>query len=231
VVGADRDAFAAAVERAQGYLAFRVGRLLAARGSRDQVYGRVQAVLSAAPASVERAEQVRLVTDRLGLPADLAAALTVPSAAPSASAGRRVRRSARELDERLFLGMCFALGAQADTFLATLDVADFTDTSLWEAATYARRDVAGEASSEEAHSWAPLKAELDALAAREGPSLRVLEELYWKLKLHSVEATLKNLRESADLGISQQARLQELQQLRLSHLERLEAVRSQAPDQ
>jgi DNA primase len=231
VAGDDPGTFAAAVERAQGYLAFRIGRLLAAGGSRDRVYQRVQEVLAAAPASVERAEQVRVVTDRLALPADLAAALTVRAPAALGTVRRNVRRSAREQDERLFVGMCFALGPQADTFLAELDMADFSKTSLWEAATYARRDAAGDASLEEAHSWAPLKAELDALAAREGPSLRVLEELFWKLKLHSVEATLKTLRESAELGISQQAQLQELQRLRLSYLESLEAARAQAPDQ
>jgi DNA primase len=235
VAGADPAAFAAAIDGAQGYLAFRVGRILDAEGSREVIYRRVRDVLSGAVTQkVQRDEAVKMVADRLGLDQDLASGLisNAPSPVqPMASAERRKRWTAWEQDERLFLGMCFALGAQADTFLATLDVADFTHTSLWEAATYARRDAAGEASPEEAHSWAPLKAELDALAAREGPSLRVLEELYWKLKLHSVEATLKNLRESADLGISQQARLQELQRLRLSHLERLEAVRAQAPDQ
>jgi hypothetical protein len=58
----------------------------------------------------------------------------------------------------------------------------------------------------------------------------VAEELFWKLKLHSVEDSLKKLRDSADWGMSQQAQLQELQRLRLSYLERLDAVRAQAPD-
>ncbi|MGN6378779.1 MAG: DNA primase [Gaiellales bacterium] len=228
---ADAEGFMALLDRAQGFLAFRVERLLAASDSRDRIYQRAQQLLSAASPSVERDEQVRLVTDRLGLSADLAAALTAssgPAAAPVA--GKRVRRSAREMDERLFVGMCFSLGAQVDTFLTDLDVADFSDASLWEAATYARREAAGEATPEEAHTWASLKAELNALAAREGPSLRVLEELFWKIKLHSVAGELKNLGSSADLGVRQQEQLQKLQQLRLSYLERLEEVRAQAPD-
>jgi hypothetical protein len=48
--------------------------------------------------------------------------------------------------------------------------------------------------------------------------------------LHSTAAELKKLGGSADLGIRQQEQLQELQQLRLSILERLEEVRAQAPD-
>jgi DNA primase len=228
---ADAEAFVALLGQSQGFLAFRVERLLAAADSRDRIYQRVQQLLSTASASVERAEQVRLVTDRLGLSADLAAALTAASAAPaSASASTRVRLSARELDERLFVGMCFALPAHVDTFLTDLNVADFSDASLWEAAAHARREAAGDATPEEAHTWASLKAELNALAAREGPSPRVLEELFWKIRLHSTAAELKKLGGSADLGRWQQEQLQELQQLRLSILERLEEVRAQAPD-
>ena len=227
---ADASAFRTALEHAVGYLAFRVQRMLAAEESRDRTYRRIQELLSSTPASVERDEQVRVVNDRLALSSDLAAALTRPAAATSSTADRRVRRAPREMDERLFLGMCVALGSQADSFLDSLNMADFTDATLWEAATHIRhRTVAGE-TAEEAHRWAPLIAELDALAAREGPSLGVAEELFWKLKLHSVEDSLKKLRDSADWGMSQQAQLQELQRLRLSYLERLDAVRAQAPD-
>ena len=231
IAAADPAAFELALREAQGFLAFRVERLLDSGESRERIYTRVQQLLSAAPPGVERSEQVQAVTDRLGLTADAAAALTAPAAARvTTGGGRRVRMSAREMDERLFVGMCFALGAQADTFLTDLDVADFSQASLWEAATHARREAAGDATPEEAHSWAPLKAELNALAAREGPSPRVLEELYWKIRLHSVAAELKKLGDSADLGLRQQQRLQELQQLRLSFLERLEDVRAQAPE-
>jgi len=231
IAAADPAAFELALREAQGFLAFRVERLLDSGESRERIYTRVQELLSAAPPGVERSEQVQAVTDRLGLTADAAAALTAPAAARvTTGGGRRVRMSAREMDERLFVGMCFALGAQADTFLTDLDVADFSQASLWEAATHARREAAGDATPEEAHSWAPLKAELNALAAREGPSPRVLEELYWKIRLHSVAAELKKLGDSADLGLRQQQRLQELQQLRLSFLERLEDVRAQAPE-
>jgi DNA primase len=230
VAVADPSSFTAALETAVGYLEFRVQRMLAAAESRDRTYRRIQELLSSTAASVERDEQVRIVTDRLTLSSDLAAALTRPAAATSSTADRRVRRSPREMDERLFLGMCVALGSQADSFLDSLNMADFTDASLWEAATHLRhRTVAGE-TAEEAHRWAPLIAELDALAAREGPSLGVAEELFWKLKLHSVEDSLKKLRDSADWGMSQQTQLQELQRLRLSYLERLDAVRAQAPD-
>jgi len=232
VVLEDAAAFTAALDGAVGYLAFRVGRMLRAGESRDRTYRRIQELLSSTPASVERDEQVRVVTDRLTLSGDRAAARTVPAAATSATADRRVRRSPREMDERLFLGMCVSLGSQADSFLDSLNMADFTNASLWEAATHIRhRTVAGAGETvEEAHRWAPLIAELDALAAREGPSLEVAEELFWKLKLHSVEDSLKKLPDSADWGMSQQAQLQELQRLRLSYLERLDAVRAQAPD-
>ena len=74
-------------------------------------------------------------------------------------------------------------------------------------------------------------AELGALAAREQASQRVLEELSWKLRLYALEAELKELAENADMALSQQAQLQELQRLRLSYRERLESVRAQAPDQ
>ena len=231
IAAADPAAFLRALDQAQGFLAFRVERVLESGQSRERTYRAVQELLAAAPGGVERSEQVQVVTDRLGLTDDLAAALTVPAAARVADGtGRRVRRSAREMDERLFVGMCIALGAQADTFLTDLDVADFSQASLWEAATHARREAAGDATPEEAHTWAPLKAELNALATREGPSTRILEELYWKIRLHSVAAELKKLGGSADLGLRQQQRLQELQQLRLSFLERLEDVRAQAPE-
>ncbi len=233
VAVADPAAFGAALDVAVGYLTFRVTRILDGAGTRDQIFDRLRTLLSSVAASVERDEQVRVATDRLGLTADLAGALTAaPAAGPVSNASRsRARRSPREMDERLFLGMCLALGSQGDTFLAALDVADFGDASLWEAAAHIRRDVAGEATPEEAHTWAPLKAELSALAARERPSPSVLEELFTKIKLHGVEAALKNLPTNADLGLSQQTQLMELQRLRLSYLERLEAVRAQAPDQ
>ncbi len=85
VAVADPDAFRAALEAAGGVLAFRIGRILAAPGSRDQRYQRAAAVLREAPASVERAEQVRLVADRLALTEDLEAALMRPAQAPQRS--------------------------------------------------------------------------------------------------------------------------------------------------
>ena len=71
-------------------LAFRIGRILTAAGSRDQRYQRAAAVLREAPASVERAEQVRLVADRLELTQDLEAALMRPrrDAERAGAAGR-----------------------------------------------------------------------------------------------------------------------------------------------
>jgi hypothetical protein len=228
---ADADGFRRAAAEAVGYLTFRVKRLLDQDASRDQVYGDVKKVLHAAPASVERDDVVRVVTDRLGLQPDLARALTATDGPAAASTNRRIRRLPWENDARLFLGMCLALPEQAGAALDELDVAHWGDTSLGEVATYIRRDVAGQSTPEEAHRWAPLTAELGALAAREQASPRVLEELSWKLRLHAVEAELKELAENADMALSQQAQLQELQRLRLSYRERLESVRAQAPDQ
>ncbi len=228
---ADPEAFRKAADEAVGYLTFRVDRMLGQKASRDEVYGQVRTVLQAAAPSVERDEVVRTVTDRLGLQPDLASGLTAaPDRPVASSAQRRIRRTPWENDARVFLGMCLALPDSAGGVLHELDVADLGDTSLGEVATYIRRDLAGESSPEEAHRWAPLIAELGAMAAREQPSTRVLEELSWKLRLHSVDAALKDRARNAD-ELSQQAQLQELQQLRLSYLERLESVRAQAPDQ
>ena len=94
VAVADPDAFRAALETSVGVLAFRIGRILTAPGSRDQRYRQVAAVLREAPQSVERAEQVRLVVDRLdahGRPRRGPVALRSPvpeSRSQSARAGR-----------------------------------------------------------------------------------------------------------------------------------------------
>ena len=70
-------------------------------------------------------------------------------------------------------------------------------------------------------------AELTALAASEGNSEAALEELFWKLRLQRTQDELKALQENADLSLSEQERLQELQALRLSILERIRSQASQ----
>jgi len=70
-------------------------------------------------------------------------------------------------------------------------------------------------------------AELTALAAREGGSEAVLQELYSKLLLHRTEDELKALQENADLSLSQQQHLQQLQELRLTILETIRSSPSQ----
>jgi hypothetical protein len=60
-----------------------------------------------------------------------------------------------------------------------------------------------------------------ALASQEATSEAVLEELFWKLRLRRTEDELKTVQQNADLSLSQQQRLQELQELRLSILETL----------
>jgi DNA primase len=233
VAVADPDAFRAALEAAGGVLAFRIARILTAGGSRDQRYQQAAAVLREAPASVERAEAVRLVADRLSLPEHLEAALMRPAHAPPgapAAAARRLPDSPWERDERLFLGMCLALPERGRILLGELDVAHFADASHWEAATHIRRMLAGEDSSEESARWAPLIGELKARAAREATSEWALEELYWKLHLYRAEDGLKAMRENADLNQSRQRELQGLEELRLSVLARLDAIRAQPPD-
>jgi hypothetical protein len=64
-------------------------------------------------------------------------------------------------------------------------------------------------------------AELMAVASQEATSEAVLEELFWKLRLRRTEDELKTVQQNADLSLSQQQRLQELQELRLSILETL----------
>ncbi len=230
---ADRDAFARALDSAAGVLSFRVGRALAAGGTRDEMYARTAAIIGPAAPSVERDEQVRVVADRLRLTDDLAARLTAgrparPTAAPEQPA--KLRRSPRERDERLFLGMALALPDRGRELLSELDVAYFSDEPLREAAGHMRRLLAGEGDTEDAERWAPLMAELNAVAAREAPSESALEELYWKLHLYQTEDELKTLRRNADLELRQQQELQRLEELRLRLLATLESVRAHAPD-
>jgi len=217
-----------ALDEAETYLTYRVRRALEGGGSRDDRYQRVRGVLAAAPASLERDEQVRLVSDRLGLTPDLAVALVSRDEKVTVSADRnRVRRSPRDRDEALFLALCLEFPERGSNLLGALDVAHFQSASRWEAATYVRRALAGETTPEEAHTWAPLMAELTALSAREGGSEAVLQELYSKLLLHRTEDELKALRENADLSLSQQQHLQELQELRLTILETIRSSASQ----
>jgi DNA primase len=233
VAVSDPDAFRAALEGSSGVLGFRIGRVLAAGGSRDQIYRRAATVLAAAPPSVERDEQVRLVSGRLGLTPDLEAGLTRRRAdgrGASAQPPQRVRRSPRERDERLFLAMCLAVPERGRVLLDELEPVHFFDASHWEAATHIRRMLAGEDVSEASARWAPLVGELNAVAAREAASEWALEELYWKLHLYRAEDGLKAMRENADLNLSRQRELQSLEELRLSVLARLDAIRAQAPD-
>jgi DNA primase len=232
VVLDDREAFAGLIERADGVLTFRIGRVLAQGGTGDEVYTRAAAILSSAPASVEREEQRRVVADRLRLTPSLEAALTgAPARAGAVPAPPQLRRrSPRERDERLFLGMVLALPDRGRELLSELDVAYFSDEPLREAAGHMRRLLAGEGETEDAERWAPLMAELNAVAAREVPSESALEELYWKLHLYRTEDELKTLGQNADLKISQQQELQRLEELRLRLLATLESVRAHAPD-
>ena len=225
---ASPDEMRQALDAAETYLTYRVRRALETAGSRDERYQRVRVVLASAPASLERDEQVRLVSDRLGLTPDLAAALLSRDATPVVSAGGgRVRRSPRDRDEALFLALCLEFPKLGSDLLGALDVAHFHSASRWEAATYVRRALAGQITPEEAHTWAPQMAELTALAGREAGSEAVLEELYSKLLLHRIEDELKALRENADLSLSQQQHLQHLQELRLTILETIRSSASQ----
>ena len=233
VVLADRDAFVRSLDTAAGVLTFRVRRALAAGGTRDEMYARAAAIIGAAAPSLERDEQVRLVADRLRLTDDLAARLTVARPARHAEGPPqpvKLRRSPQERDERLFLGMALALPDRGRELLSELDVAYFSDGPLREAAGHMRRLLAGEGETEDAERWAPLMAELNAVAAREVPSESALEELYWKLRLYRIEDELMTLRQNADLEISQQQELQRLEELRLRLLATLESVRAHAPD-
>ena len=221
----DPDGFEEARKAAQDVLAFRVGRALAAGGTRDEMYARAAELLAAAPASIERDEQVRVVADRLRLTDDLAARLVAAPAPARAAApgGRpvRLRRSPRERDERLFLALCLAMPERGAELLA-----DDEGVAALPDAAAVRGLIAGTGGPAEA----PLVAELTALAAREPTSEAVLEELYWKLRLGIADDRLKALRENADLDMDQQHELQRLEGQRLDLLGRLESVRAQAPD-
>ena len=227
VAADDAAAFQAALDAARPYLTYRVELALASQGSRDDRYGRVRSVLSAAEPSVERDDLVRLAADRLDLSEDLAARLVsapAMAAANGADPAPPLGLSARERDERLFLGLCIAFPERGLDLLCSLDVAHFSEPSRWQAATVVRRRLAGELAPEEERAWAPMIAELTALASQEATSDRVLQELFWKLSLRRVEDELKGLQQNADLSLSQQQRLQELQDERLSILETIRSL-------
>jgi DNA primase len=227
VAAEDPAAFEAALDAAQPYLTYRVELALAAQGSRDDRYALVRTVLSSAEPSVERDDLIRLAADRLDLSDDLTARLvSAPGrgATNGSQPAQRLGISARERDERLFLGLCMAFPERGLNLLCSLDVAHFSDPKRWEAATVVRRRLAGELAPEEERAWAPMIAELTALASQEATSERVLEELFWKLSLRRVEDELKGLQQNADLSLNQQQRLQELQDERLSILETIRSL-------
>jgi DNA primase len=222
------EAFTRLLDGAEGYLAYRVGRAIAAGGGRDQLYRRTRTLLQAAPPSPERDEQLRRVVDRLGLSQDLAASLVSREPPRTAGAARRIRLTPRERDERLFLGLCLALPDEGMRLISKLDLSHFGSASHWEAAAHIRRRLAGETSIEESKSWASQIAELSALAAREGESLAVLHELYLKLQLAKVEDELKAAARTVELSLSDQQRLRELQDSRQSIRQ---AIRALAPEE
>jgi len=227
VAADDPAALERALAEAVGYLTYRVRRVLDSSGSRDERYQQARTVLSAAAPSVERDDLVKLVADRLELSEDLTARLTAGSVTARGTEPaplRKVRLSSRERDERLFLGLCLAFPEQGLNLLCSLDVAHFSEPSRWEAAMVVRRQLSGELAPEEERRWASLIAELTALASQEATSQAVLEELFWKLRLRHTEDELKALQQNADLSLSQQQRLQELQELRLSILETIRSL-------
>jgi len=224
----DPEAFRAALTDADPYLTYRLRRALDAGGSRDERYVRARQLLVTAEPSVERDDLIRTVADRLELSDDLVAGLTARDGRPLERVARRsTTLTPRERDERLFLGLCLVHEGRGNDLIDKLDVAHFTDASQWQAAMFIRRRSAGEITPEEADTWAPVIAELTALAAREGDSQAVLEELFWKLQLRRTQDELKALQENADLSLSQQQHLQELQARRLSILERIRSQASQ----
>jgi DNA primase len=224
----DPEAFRAALAGADPYLTYRLRRALDAGGSRDERYVRARHLLVAAEPSVERDDLIRIVADRLELSDDLVAGLTARDSRPLERVARRsTTLTPRERDERLFLGLSLVHEGRGNDLIDKLDVAHFTDASQWQAAMFIRRRSAGDITPEEADTWAPVIAELTALAAREGDSQAVLEELFWKLQLRRTQDELKALQENADLSLSQQQHLQELQARRLSILERIRSQASQ----
>jgi DNA primase len=229
IAAADPQAFTKALDDAAGYLTYRVRRALAGGGTRDDRYARARELLTASPPSVERDELVRLTADSLELSDDLTARLTdAPrNARRRESTPPKTRISPRQRDERLFLGLCLAYPDRGRNLLDSLDVAHFPESSRWEAAMAVRRHLAGEVAPEEDQQWAHLIAELTAFASREATSEVVLEELFLRLQLRQIEDELKAAQENADLSLSQQQRLQELQELRLSTIETMRSLSQQ----
>ena len=129
-----------------GVLCFRIGRVLAAGGSRDQRLPGAGAVLAAAPPSVERDELVRLVADRLELTDDLEAGADSPPggaqrrpATPRDGCGCRPGSETSACSWPCAWPCPSAVGFDS----VILNVAHFADASHWEAATHIRRHAGG----------------------------------------------------------------------------------------
>jgi DNA primase len=198
------DGFEERLDGAESYLLYRVRLELDRSGDRQEGFVRVREVLAKAEDSPERQEALRLVADRLDLPRE-----TLSGLAPARSGSDRGKGAAAEAPrlleagdrlERDALAACLAHPSLVRG-LAELGP-EYFDSDV------ARRFRAALVAGRDDPELTPLRAELDARAAREAIDERTGKELLLRLR----ERKLKRDLAGADL-----ARTTELQ----AHLARV----------
>jgi DNA primase len=183
------DGFAERLDAAESYLLYRVRLELERAADRQEGFVRAREVLAKAEDSPERQEAVRLLADRLDLPRETLAGLAparggrrpvVPETPRLLEAGERLEREA--------LAACVAHSSLVRG-LAELTPEHFDDEAN-------RRFRAALVAGREDPELTPLRAELDARAAREAIDERTGAELLLRLR----ERKLKRDLSGADLA-------------------------------
>jgi DNA primase len=186
------DGFEERLDGAESYLLYRVRLELDRSGDRQEGFVRVREVLAKAEDSPERQEALRLVADRLDLPRE-----TLSGLAPARSGSDRGKGAAAEAPrlleagdrlERDALAACLAHPSLVRG-LAELGP-EYFDSDV------ARRFRAALVAGRDDPELTPLRAELDARAAREAIDERTGKELLLRLR----ERRLKRDLAGADLA-------------------------------
>jgi DNA primase len=198
------EAMSALVEGSVALVRFRVERVLA-RARTDSAEGKDRALQELRPAmsalgpSAMREELLRLISDRLALPASLVASLVSGGAAQSGVGhsaattplvARRPRLDRREQTERTFLALCVALPELGRDALAKLDVDElFTGDVARRAAMHLREHIDSPTEGVRADDTelAALLTEIAVRAAHEPAEPATLEVETLQLELARIE--------------------------------------------
>jgi DNA primase len=181
------EGFEQRLEGAESYLVYRVGLELDRSVDRQEGFVRAREVLAKAEDSPERQEALRLLQDRLDLPRETVSGIAPARGGPAAVDAPRLLDAGDRL-ERDALAACLAHSSLVRG-LAELG-AEYFDSDA------TRRFRAMLVSGKDDPELAPLKAELDARAAREAIDERTGRELLLRLR----ERKLKRDLSGADLA-------------------------------